>query len=154
MDVALAISCLTISNLPWFMDLTFHITMQYCSLQHWTLLPPPDTSTIGCCFWIISISSYLLQLFLWSSLVVYLTPTNLESSSFSVISFCLFILFLGFSRQVTVQLYLLQTSPLLHVLLISCSSLACSFTLFSFMILLYYVLFKKSFRTPKVFCTI
>ena len=33
----LAISCLTTSNLPWFMDLTFPVPMQYCSLQHWTL---------------------------------------------------------------------------------------------------------------------
>ena len=24
--------------------------MQYCSLQHWTLLPSPVTSTAGCCF--------------------------------------------------------------------------------------------------------
>ena len=29
----LAISCLIISNLPWFMDLTFQAPMQYCSLQ-------------------------------------------------------------------------------------------------------------------------
>ena len=35
----LAISCLTPSNLPWFIDLTFQVPMQYCSLQHWTLLP-------------------------------------------------------------------------------------------------------------------
>ena len=34
----LAISCLTTSNLPWFMDLTFQVSMQYCSLQYWTLL--------------------------------------------------------------------------------------------------------------------
>ena len=31
----LAISCLTISSLPWFMDLTLQVPMQYCSLQHW-----------------------------------------------------------------------------------------------------------------------
>ena len=37
----LAISCLTTSNLPWFMDLTFQVPMQYCSLQHRTLLPSP-----------------------------------------------------------------------------------------------------------------
>ena len=30
----LAISCLTTSNLPWFMDLTFQVPMQYCSLQY------------------------------------------------------------------------------------------------------------------------
>ena len=29
----LAISCLTLSNLPWFMDLTFQVPMQYCSLD-------------------------------------------------------------------------------------------------------------------------
>ena len=32
----LAISCLTTSNLPWNMDLTFHVPMQYCFLQHQT----------------------------------------------------------------------------------------------------------------------
>ena len=32
----LAISCLAISNLQWFMDLTSQVPMQYCSLQHWT----------------------------------------------------------------------------------------------------------------------
>ena len=40
-----AISCLTTSNLPWFMDLTFQVPMQYCSLQHRTLLLSPVTST-------------------------------------------------------------------------------------------------------------
>ena len=29
----LAMSFLTTSNLPWFMDLTFQVPMQYCSLQ-------------------------------------------------------------------------------------------------------------------------
>ena len=32
------------------MDLTFQVPMQYCSLQHWTSLPSPVTSTTGCCF--------------------------------------------------------------------------------------------------------
>ena len=45
-----AIFCLTTSNLPWFKDLTFQVLMQYCSLQHWTLLPSPVTSTTGHCF--------------------------------------------------------------------------------------------------------
>ena len=40
----LAISCLTTSNLPWFMDLTFQVPMQYCFLQHRTLLLSPVTS--------------------------------------------------------------------------------------------------------------
>ena len=43
--VTLAISCVTTSSLPWFADLTFQVPVQYCSLQHWTLLLPPDTST-------------------------------------------------------------------------------------------------------------
>ena len=48
----LAISCLTTSNLPWFMDLTFQVPMQYCSLQHQTLLLPPVTSTAGHLLWL------------------------------------------------------------------------------------------------------
>ena len=27
------------------MDLPFQVPVQYCSLQHWALLLPPDTST-------------------------------------------------------------------------------------------------------------
>ena len=38
----LAISCLTTSNLPWFMDLTFQIPTAILLLQHQTLLPLPD----------------------------------------------------------------------------------------------------------------
>ena len=34
----LAFSCLTTSSLPWFMDLTFQVPIQYCSLQHQTLI--------------------------------------------------------------------------------------------------------------------
>ena len=41
----LAISYLTTSYLPWFMDLTFQVPKQYCSLQYRTLLPSPVTST-------------------------------------------------------------------------------------------------------------
>ena len=94
-----AISCLTTSNLPRFMDLTFQDPMQYFSLQHWTLLSPPDTFTSGHCFHFGSASSFLLELFLHSSPVAYWAPTDLGSSSFSVLSFCHFILFMGFSKQ-------------------------------------------------------
>ena len=94
----LAISCLTTSNLPWFMDLTFQVPMQYCSLQHLTLLLSPITSTTGCCF-AFSIPAFFLELFLHWSQEAYGAPTNLGSSYFSVLSFCLFILFMGFSRQ-------------------------------------------------------
>ena len=86
----LAISCLTTSNLPWFMDLTFQVPMQYCSLQHRTLLPSPVTSTAGCCFCFGFVSSFFLELFLhWYPVAYYSTSTDLGSSSFSVLSFCL-----------------------------------------------------------------
>ena len=63
----LAISCLTTSNLPWFMDLTFQVPM-----QHRTLLPSPITVTTGCCFCFGFISSFFLELFLHWSPVAYL----------------------------------------------------------------------------------
>ena len=95
----LAISWLTTSNLPWFMDLTFQLPMQYCCLQHQTLLPSPVTSTAGCCFYFGSVSSFFMELVLHWSPVAYWAPTDMGSSSFSVLYFCLFILFMGFSRQ-------------------------------------------------------
>ena len=95
----LAISCLTTSNLYRVMDLTFQVPMQYCSLQHQTLLSSPVPSTTGCCFPFGSASSFLLELFLHSSPVAYWACTDLGHLSFSVTSFCLFILFMGFSRQ-------------------------------------------------------
>ena len=88
----LAISCLTILILPWFMDLTFQVPMQYCSLQHWTLLLPLVTSTNGCCSCFGSIHSFFLVLFLYWSPVAYWAPSDLGSSSLSVLSFCLFTL--------------------------------------------------------------
>ena len=91
--------CLTTSNLPWLVDLTFQVPMQYCFLQHQTLLPSPIISTTGCCFCFGSVSSFFLELFLHWSPVAYWAPTDLGSSSFSVLTFCLFLLFRGFSRQ-------------------------------------------------------
>ena len=73
--------------------------MQYCFLQHQTLLLSPVTSTTGYCFHFGSISSFFLELFLHYSPVVYWAPTDLGSSSFRVISFCLFRWLMGFSRQ-------------------------------------------------------
>ena len=95
----LAIFCLITSNLPWFMDLTFQVPMQYCSLQNQTLLLSPVTSTTGYCFCFGSIPSFFLELFLHWSPVAYWAPTDLASFSFSILLFCLFILFMGFSRQ-------------------------------------------------------
>ena len=68
-------------------------------LQHQTLLPSPFTSTTEPCFHFGSIPSFFLELFLQWSPVAYWAPTNPGSSSFSILSFCLFILFMGFSRQ-------------------------------------------------------
>ena len=47
----------------------------------------------------LSLSLFFLELFLHWFPVAYWAPTYLGSSSFSVLSLCLFILFLGFSRQ-------------------------------------------------------
>ena len=81
------------------MDLTFQVPMQYCSLQHLTLPLSPVTSTTGYCFCFGSISSFFLELFLHWFPVTYWVPPDLGSSSFNVLSFSLFILFMGFSRQ-------------------------------------------------------
>ena len=96
---ALVICCLTTSNLPWFTDLRFQVPMQYCSLKHRTLLLSTVTSTAGYCFCFGSIPSFFLELFLRWSPVAYWAPTYLGSTSFSILPFCLFILFMGFSRQ-------------------------------------------------------
>ena len=76
--------------------------MQYCSLQHWILLLPPDTSTTECHFCFGSASSFFLGLLviaIHSSPVAYWTPSNVEGLSSSVIFFCLFIMFMGCSQQ-------------------------------------------------------
>ena len=95
----LAISCWTTSNLPWFMDLTFQVPMQYFSLERWSLLLSPLTFTSGYCFCFGSIRSFFLELFLHWSVIAYWAPTVLGTSSFSILSCCLFILFMGFSIQ-------------------------------------------------------
>ena len=69
-----------------------------CSIR----LSPQDTFTTECHFCIGPATSFFLELLviaLQSSPVAYWTPTNLGGSSSGVISFCLFILFLGFSWQ-------------------------------------------------------
>ena len=73
--------------------------MQYCSLHHQTLLPSSVTSTAECCFCFGSTFSFFLELFLHWSPVAYWAPTDLGSSSFGILSFCLFITVHGFSRQ-------------------------------------------------------
>ena len=78
------------------MDLMFRIPIQYCSLQHCTLLPSPVTSTTGRCFCFGSASSFAISLLISSRILSTYQPMEFI---FSVVSFCLFILFMGFSRQ-------------------------------------------------------
>ena len=85
----LAISCLTTSNMPWLMDLTFQVPMQYCSLQYWALLLSPVPSTTGYCFCFGSILSFFLELLLHWSPVAYWAPTDL-GVPLSVSSHCAF----------------------------------------------------------------
>ena len=57
----LAISCLTTSGLPWFVYLTFQVPMQYCSVQHHTLLSP-NTPIAEHCFCFGPATSFFLEL--------------------------------------------------------------------------------------------
>ena len=109
----LAISCLITSNLHWFMDLT--------SLSSYAMLLFTASNFTSITHHIHSWVLFLLWLHLFilfgviSSLspVSYWAPTDLGSSSFSVLSFCLFILFVGFSSKNTEVIChsLLQNSP-------------------------------------------
>ena len=83
----LSISCLTTSKLPWFMGLTVQVPMQFCSLKHRSLSPTPVTSTTGCCYCFDTVSSFFIELVLHWPPVAYWAPTNLGSSSFSVLPF-------------------------------------------------------------------
>ena len=87
---SLAVYFSTTFNSPWFVDIPG--SMQYCSLQHWTLLLSPVISTTGCCFCFGSISSLFLELFLHRSSVAYWAPTSLgvhlSVSYLFVFSYC------------------------------------------------------------------
>ena len=78
------------------------LSLQYCSLQHRILLPSPEISTTGCHFRFGPANSFFLELMvivLHSSPGACWIPSGLGGSSFGVISFCLFIQLMGFSRQ-------------------------------------------------------
>ena len=108
----LAISYLIVSNLPWFMDLTSYAILLFTASDLASVISHIH-SWVFFCFG--SIPSFFLELFLHWSLVAYWAPTDLGSSSFSVASFCLFILFMGFSRQ-EYWSSLLFPSPVDHIL--------------------------------------
>ena len=73
-------------------EVTFQCALLYQEVHH--------PSTAGCCFCFVSVSSFYLELFLHSSTVAYWAPTDLGSFSFSVLSLCLFMLFMGFTEVV------------------------------------------------------
>ena len=83
------------------MNLISQVPMLCSSLQHQSLLSPWDTSTAEnrFCFSKASFFLELLVIALCSSLLAYYIPSNLGGLSSSVISFHLFILFIGFSQQ-------------------------------------------------------
>ena len=97
------------SNIPWFIDLTFQVRVQYCSWQHCTLLSLPDTSTTEQHIHFGPVASFFLKLLviaLCSSPVAYWTPSDLGRwwcgnhflvSYLSTLSYCLW----GFSGRNT-----------------------------------------------------
>ena len=97
------------------MDLTSQVPMQYCPLQHQTSLPSPVHPQLGIVFCFGFIFPFFLELFLHRSPVAYWAPSDLESSSFSVPSFCLFIPFIEFSRHEYLSAFPVP-SPVDHVL--------------------------------------
>ena len=124
----LAISCLTTSILPRFIDLTFQVPMQYFSLQHRTFLSLPHTSAaerpsgFGPTT---SLALELLVLVLHSSSVACWMPSYLRGSSSSIISFSFLFLwsFLGKDTGVACQ-FLLQVDHVYSELsTVTCPSL-------------------------------
>ena len=109
----LAIFCLTTSNLPWLIYLTFQVPMQYCSLQYSTMLPSRVTSTTGCHFALaLSLHSF------WSSPLISSSILDTYWSGefiFQCPIFLSFILFIGFWRQ-EYRSGLLFSSLVAHVL--------------------------------------
>ena len=105
LTLTLAISCLITSNFLIHGPISFQVPFQYFSLQHWTLLPSPVTSTTGWCF---ALAPPLHSFWNFPPLTSSSIPTTHWSPGtyqpgeiiFSVsYLFCLFIVYLGFSRQ-------------------------------------------------------
>ena len=90
--------------------------MQYCSLKHWNLLLSPVTSTAGYCFCFGSIPSFFLELFLHWSPVAYWAPTNVGSSSFSILSFLPFHPVHGVLKARILKWFAIPPSPVDHIL--------------------------------------
>ena len=82
----LAISCVITSNLPWFINLTVQVPVQYCSYKIGFYFHHQSRPQLGVGFGL-AVSSFFLELCLHWSPVAYWAPTDLGSSSFSVLSF-------------------------------------------------------------------
>ena len=98
----LGISCLTTSNSPWFMDLTYQVAICNIALYSIGLYFHHQTHPLSSCSHFDTTASSLLELLviaLCSSAVAYWTLSKLESSSSDIISFLPFMLSMGFSRQ-------------------------------------------------------
>ena len=83
----LAISFLTTSSFPWFMDLTFQDPVECYSFQHWTYLSPAGAAKTDWHFCCGSAASFFLDLLViapCSSPVWYWVHFNLGSSSSGV----------------------------------------------------------------------
>ena len=81
------------SSLPWFIDLAFQVPVQYCSLQRWTLLSPPNTSKTEHHFCFGPATSFFLELLviaLCSSLIACWTLSDLEGGGVRLPVFYLF----------------------------------------------------------------
>ena len=100
----------------WFMNLTFQVPMQYYSLQHQTLLPSPVPSTLGIVF-ALALSLHSFWSYLSTDLHQHIEHllTWGDHLSMFFLSFCLFKLFMGFSRQ-EYQSSLPFPSPVDHIL--------------------------------------
>ena len=123
--------------------------MQYCSLQHQTLLSPPDTSTTGHCFHFGLASSFLLELFLHSSQVAFWSPTDLGSSSFNIITFLSFHTVHGVLKSIMLKWFAIPFSSGPHLFIPGKQSL---FTLENLFNIIYHI--TKFPKTKYMYITI
>ena len=96
----LAFFFLVMSNLPWFRDLTFQLSMDHHSSQHWTFTTRHIHSWASFLLWpsyfILSVATSNCPPFFSSSILDNFWP---GSSSSTFISFCFFFLCKGLLQQ-------------------------------------------------------
>ena len=94
----LSISCLTTFSLPWFMDLTFLVPLQYCSIaSDFTSITSHMHNWVLFLLWVhLFILWGIISPLFSSSILGTFQPREFL---FQCPIFCLFMLFMGFSRQ-------------------------------------------------------